>query len=360
MVKLMVRVKQSTETDLIKKARKSLEAVLSEVPFVEVKEVRSNVKIDNNEIDLIFKALVSSKLVDFIVEVRAQGEPRLVRVAIAQIKTYLQDYPDSYGILVAPYLSDAGRQICKEAGIGCIDLAGNAFLSFKNIYVDRSGIPNPFSVKRISKSLFSPKSSRILRVLFSNPTKRWYVEEMSREASISIGLVSRVKQALLANEWVKEGNKRFYLVKPEEVLNEWIMNYSYTKSLSFSFYSGLAEDQLERAIKKESDKRNRRYGLALFSGARKVAPFVRFLRFFAYIDGDIEEIANALQLKKVDSGPNVTLLKPYDEGVFYGLQEVNGINVVSDIQLYLDLKGYKGRGEEAAQAIFEQRLKPKW
>jgi hypothetical protein len=84
------------------------------------------------------------------------------------------------------------------------------------------------------------------------------------------------------------------------------------------------------------------------------------MRFFSFIEGDIEDIAKALQFKKVESGANVTLLKPYDEGVLYGLQDINGINVVSDIQLYLDLKSYKGRGEEAAQAIFEQRIKPKW
>ena len=91
-----------------------------------------------------------------------------------------------------------------------------------------------------------------------------------------------------------------------------------------------------------------------------MAPFVRFMRFFSYIDGDIEDIAKALQLKKVETGANVTLLQPYDEGVFYRLQDINGINIVSDIQLYLDLKSYKGRGEEAAKAIFEQRIKTKW
>ena len=67
-----------------------------------------------------------------------------------------------------------------------------------------------------------------------------------------------------------------------------------------------------------------------------------------------------LQLKKVETGPNVTLLHPYDDGVLYGLQGINEISVVSDIQLYLDLKSYRGRGEEAAQAILEQRLRPKW
>lgn len=65
-------------------------------------------------------------------------------------------------------------------------------------------------------------------------------------------------------------------------------------------------------------------------------------------------------LKEVTSGPNVSVLEPYDEGVFYGLQEIDGTNVVSDIQLYLDLKNYKGRGEEAAEFLYEQRLRKLW
>ncbi len=360
MVKQASTVKQIPQKDLLKKAQKSITSVFSDITFLELKESKTNVRIDNKKVDFVLVTLISGKPAKFIVEVKSQGEPRLVRMAIAQLKEYLKGFKDSYGILVAPYLSDASRQICKEAGIGCVDLAGNAFLSFKNIFIDRSGRPNPFAVVRFSKSVFSPKSSRILRVLLSDPSKRWYVEDLSREVGISIGLTSRVKQALLSEEWIKGANKSFYLVKPEEVLNQWVNNYSYEKNQSFSFYSGLSDDQLETAIKKECEKRKYRYGLALFSGARKVAPFVRFMRFFSYIDGNVDDIAKTLQLKKVETGANLTFLQPYDEGVFYGLQDINGINVVSDIQLYLDLKSYKGRGEEAAQAIFEQRIKTKW
>ena len=360
MVKQASAVKLLTEKELLKKAEKSIMSVLSDITFLELKESKANVRIDNKEVDFVLSTLISGKPAKFIIEVKSQGEPRLVRMAIAQLKEYLKSFKDSYGILVAPYLSDTSRQICKEARIGCIDLAGNAFLSFKNVFIDRSGRPNPFTVIRLSKSVFSPKSSRILRVLLSEPSKRWYVENLSKEAGISIGLTSRVKQALLSEEWIKEENKSFRLAKPQEVLNQWVNNYSYEKNPGFSFYSGLSEDQLEAAIKKECEKRKYRYGLALFSGARKVAPFVRFMRFFSYIDGNIEEIAKALQLKKVETGANVTLLQPYDEGVFYGLQDINGISVVSDIQLYLDLKNFKGRGEEAAQAIFEQRIKTRW
>lgn len=355
----MNRVKQ-TGNDIIKEARKCLESALSEIPFVEIKEIKSNVRLDKREVDLIVKVLVSGKPAKFIVEVKSQGEPRMTRMAVAQINSFTKNDPDYYGIFIAPYLSDASRLICKEAGTGCIDLAGNAFLSFRNIFIDKSGRPNPFAVTRGLRSVFSTKSSRVLRVLLSEPTKRWFVETMSKEAGISIGLVSKVKKALLEKEWIKEEKRKFYLVKPEEVLNEWVNNYSYTRNQSFSFYSGLSGSQLEETIKKVCNKRKWQYGLALFSGARKIAPFVSFLRFFAYIDGDIEVIANSLQFKRVETGPNVTLLQPYDEGVFYGLRDINGINVVSDIQLYLDLKSYKGRGEEAAQAILEQKLRPKW
>ena len=360
MVKQAYTVKLISGKDLLKKAQKSITSILSDITFVELKESKTNVRIDNKEIDFVLSALVSGKPAKFIIEVKSQGEPRLVRMAIAQLKEYLKSFKDSYGILVAPYLSDTSRQICKEAGISCIDLAGNAFLSFRNVFIDRSGRPNPFAAARISKSVFSPKSSRILRVLLSDPSKKWYVKGLSKEAGISIGLTSRVKQAFLSEEWIEEENKSFYLVKPEEVLNQWVNNYSYEKNPIFSFYSGRSEDQLETAIKKKCEKKKYRYGLALFSGARKVAPFVRFMRFFSYIDGNMEDIAKALQLKKVETGANVTLLQPYDDGVFYGLQDIKGINVVSDIQLYLDLKSYKGRGEEAAQAIFEQRIKTKW
>ncbi|MBI4378428.1 MAG: hypothetical protein HY578_04960 [Nitrospinae bacterium] len=360
MVKQASIVKQYSERSLLNRAQRGITSVLSDITFLEVKESKANVRVNNKEVDFVLSTLISGKPAKFIIEVISQGEPRFVRMAILQLKEYLKRFKGSCGILVAPYLSDASRQICKDAGIGCIDLAGNAFLSFKNVFIERSGRPNPFAVTRLSKSVVSPKSSRILRVLLSSPSRKWYVEDLSREADISIGLTSRVKQALLSEEWIKEENKSFYLIKPQEVLNEWVNNYSYEKNLGSSFYSGLSEDQLEIAIKKECEKRKYRYGLTLFSGARKVAPFVRFMRLFSYIDGNIESIAKALQLKKVETGANVTLLQPYDEGVFYGLRDINDINVVSDIQLYLDLKSFKGRGEEAAQAIFEQRIRPGW
>ena len=54
------------------------------------------------------------------------------------------------------------------------------------------------------------------------------------------------------------------------------------------------------------------------------------------------------------------LLEPYDEGIFYGTQVIDDIRIVSPVQIYLDLKGYKGRGEEAAEVLLREAIKSKW
>lgn len=87
---------------------------------------------------------------------------------------------------------------------------------------------------------------------------------------------------------------------------------------------------------------------------------VRYQQVMAYVGGEIQELVEPLMIKPVPSGANVLLLSPYDEGVFYRTQEVEGHKLVSPIQMYLDLLGYRGRGEEAAQALFEQIIQTIW
>ena len=58
-------------------------------------------------------------------------------------------------------------------------------------------------------------------------------------------------------------------------------------------------------------------------------------------------------------GGNVSIVLPYDEGVFYGACKVNGLNVVSEVQLHVDLLNYPARGEEAAEALLRE-LKAQW
>jgi hypothetical protein len=56
---------------------------------------------------------------------------------VAEVKT--QTIENGFGIFIAPYISPAAIQVCREAGIGCMDLSGNVFLSFGNVFKDKIG-----------------------------------------------------------------------------------------------------------------------------------------------------------------------------------------------------------------------------
>ena len=74
---------------------------------------------------------------------------------------------------------------------------------------------------------------------------------------------------------------------------------------------------------------------------------------------EINTLIEALEWKPVISGANVSLLVPYDEGVFYGAKNIDGIEITAPVQTYLDLQNYRGRGQEAAQAV-RKELEKTW
>ncbi len=60
----------------------------------------------------------------------------------------------------------------------------------------------------------------------------------------------------------------------------------------------------------------------------------------------------------LDKGANLILMHPYyPNSAFYDSRVIDGLPVVSDIQLYLDLYGYPVRGREQAEHLFQKRLK---
>lgn len=141
---------------------------------------------------------------------------------------------------------------------------------------------------------------------------------------------------------------------------EWARNYRIERSKAREYYSLKPVPETEAELADANRRLNARLAFSGFSGAVRFAPAVRYQRVTAYVLGDLASLADRLGLKPVSSGANVTLLEPYDEGVFYAAKTIEGAPVVSPIQLYLDLTQTKGRGEEAASAILEEVIKPIW
>jgi len=348
------------EQDILYKIKDELDQILSAVPFIRVNESLLEARLGNVQVDLIVKFKINGRLLNLLIEIKSLGEPRIIRNAIQQLREFSNLIENAYPVVAAPYISENTANLCKQNKVGYIDLAGNCFLTFDRVYIERKYYPNPIIEKRRIRSIFSPKSSRILRVLLSNPQRRpWGVWELAKESNVSIGLVSKVKERLLDLEYIS-GDKYLTLTRPIELLEEWANNYSFRKSKIYDYFSFDNIRDVEQKLSQYCREQQIPYALTLFSGAALVAPFSRYTRGFAYIGKNISEVVDKLGLKEVSSGPNFTILDPYDEGVFYGSNETDDMKVVSDVQLYLDLIGFKGRGEESAKFLLEQRIKPKW
>lgn len=340
--------------------KKALISCLGRVPFLVVEEMAGEVKGDGIRPDYLFKVKLRESEKILVIEIKKNGQPRIARNAVNQLQRYLENFPEAYGVFVAPYISPRAAEICNDDGVGYLDLAGNCRLCFNSVYIEQEGKPNVFAEKRDLRSLYSPKAERVLRVLLNNPNKAWKTVDLANESRVSIGQVSNVKKLLLNREWVVVEKPGFVLAEPELLIQEWKENYSFRRNKNLNLYSLKSTAQVESEISGYCRRKNLKYAFTGFSGAARFAPFVRYSQSTAYIEEASENLISKLFLKEVSSGANVILLKAYDDGVYYGSQNRNGSRIVSPVQLYLDVIGFRGRGEEAAQALLDQVIRPTW
>ena len=349
-----------TEKRLVEEAEKALRSCLVRVPFLSIRRVQKDSRLGSELPDITLKLKTPDGEQVVLVEVKNSGQPRIVREAVHQLLRYRSKASEAYGVLAAPYISSQSAQICSENGVGYVDLAGNCRLSFRQVYVEREGKPNPAPQRRDLRTLNSPRTTRVLRVLLLDPKKLWKLQPLAQEAGVSLGQVYNVKKLLADREWIRSSDEGLRLVEPGSLLTEWSQNYTYRRNVARDLYSLDAPQEIERKLAAACRDRGIQYALTGFSAAARLAPMVRYQRVTAYVSGDLGELIKGLGLKEVASGANVTLLSPYDDGVFFGATDVNGIRIVSPVQAYLDLLGYRGRGEEAATFLLEQVIQRRW
>lgn len=330
-----------------------------DIPFINVNILRDFNLSPFYQPDLVLKVDDSSNIERWIVcEFKNNGQPRLARTAIDQLLRYVQNIPQAYPVFAAPYISPRSAEICREQGVGYIDLAGNCRLTFDNVYIFKEGKENPYSVKRDLRSLFSPKAERILRVLLSNPNMKWKTEELAKTAEVSLGQVSNVKKLLADREWIDLSD--FRLKEPRKLMDEWSAAYRSQRNKRIDYYSLEKVNELESSIAEMCEDMGISYALTGFSAAARRIPMVRYQRATVYVTENVEGLVEGLGLKTVNSGANLSIWTPYDNGVLFGAEEIEGIKLVSAVQNYLDLKGDRGRGEEAAAALLEGVIEKLW
>ena len=294
------------------------------------------------------------------VAVQEQPVPSRVRERLRQLRDGLGSRRNDYPVLASTFVSPRVRQICRDEGVGYIDLAGNCWLAFEDFYVEKSVERNPFPARGRPASLFTPVSSRLARAFLEEPGRAWKLIELVQATGVSLGHASNVARRLIEEGYVAEAARRLHLIQPASLLSAWQTDYSLALHHRIAYYSFEQDPaRLMARLAELAKAQDLRYAVTSFAGAWLVAPFVHGVATVHWYVGQEDEVprwVEALDLRPVDSGPNVVLLVPRDAGVFYRARAVNDVRVVGNVQLYLDLANDPARGREQAEFLRKETM----
>ncbi len=104
---------------------------------LKVEKIARGYKVDRDRVDLLAMVRVGNLRKKLVFEVKTLGEPRLALQAIAQLQRLAAQVDNSYPVFAARFVTEGTRRLCKAEDVGYVDLVGNVYLRFGNVFVDR-------------------------------------------------------------------------------------------------------------------------------------------------------------------------------------------------------------------------------
>jgi hypothetical protein len=174
--------------------------------------------------------------------------------------------------------------------------------------------------------------------------------------------VNKVVRHLRDEAFVESAENGFRVRDPLKLLFAWRDAYRFDRHHQRRYFTLKRGPELKQALTLLESITGGHAAYCAFSAADFQAPHVRQPRTWLFIGAEWEdECAEALGAKLVDTGENLLMLIANDLGVFYGQEPVgNHFACTNPVQTYVDLWHCGSRGQEAAEALLEQKLKPEW
>lgn len=352
----------SIEQDLLEGGFHKLRQALESLPVVQSIDIpmEPHLRAFRSDATLLVETALGKQRIE--IEAKTSGEPRFIREASFVLSDIRRARPGSYGVVLAPYISPESRAILRGQGQGWFDLAGNCLISFDGIHLEvvKSDV-NPFTTKRKQRSIFSPKSGRILKLLLSESRPLKGIDIASR-TYVSAAHVSKVREALLDREWAVSDAEGLRIIKPADVLDAWRKDREPPKLIAQGYtlkYGKGLDTYIQTLFMKAKVSQYQTLLLAGHSVARRVAPYARVTGEYFYADRrGIELIEEYLQMDRVDDGANVFIYQPEDDmlsldAIDLKPEPLRGTGLV---QTYLDLSSMGDRDKEAADHLLAAKL----
>jgi len=297
----------------------------------------------------------------FVIEPGNSGTTEAVSSALEKLRRGSRRI-DGIPVVVVPHMGEVGKRLCSEAGVGWIDLSGNADLSAPGLRVKIEGRPNPFKPLGRPSDVFAPKSSRVTRYLLTHWYSAFSVRGLAKETVKDPGFTSRILSRLEAQGFISRKGDAIRVQNPDLLLDAWRIEYKFLKHrIIRGHIAARSSEDLVHDLAQTFKKCGIRYAATGLSAAWLFTHFAGFrLAAFYLHEPPSEELLRRIEFREDPRGANVWLVVPNDEGVFQGQlpeSESDDVQCVHPVQIYLDLKDHPERSAEAADELRKRFLK---
>lgn len=311
-------------------------------------------------------------------EIKTLVSPKLLKQLgpwLARIKTL--NRKETY-VLICPFLSPESQQYCQENNIDFIDLSGNVLLRIPGkVLIQRLGRPNLYRERRVFRNPFGGASSRVVRVLLQFPNRVWTVTDIEKELKeeserqkrdkafqLSVSSISKTVRSLEEELLIRREDLKIFVPDPKQLLFRWAEKsrerYKWERRSFWTSKNPFGFDVKSSLNGLQSRFKDLDAVVTGATAANLIAPFVNIDRIDVFIMPDLfgEELRKLNTEQGV--GPDFLFMYPYDEGVFMYSRKINGLNVASDIQIYLDCYARGGRDTKQANYLLSNIIEKQW
>lgn len=255
-------------------------------------------------------------------------------------------------LLAARYLASATCERIAEAGAGYVDATGNMLVATDRPALflrDRGADRDPWrGPGRPRGTLQGPPAARVVRALvdFAPP---YTVPELSKRAGASTGATYRVVE-FLEGEGLLEHQRYGPIgdVQWRRLLERWSEDYGFAKSNTVETF--LEPRGLSALTDRLVELPDLEYVVTGSLAAERVAAYAPTRLATLYVR-DIPEAAQALRLRRVESGANVALATGRYDMVFDRAERIDGLRIAALSQVAVDLLTGPGRNPSEANAL---------
>lgn len=291
----------------------------------------------------------------FAVEYKSLGTPRLIDLALLQVRRYARENPDVAPLIVAPYLrTELLERLIKEQ-VSAIDLSGNYAVVVPGRWlVIRTGAGNKYRSSAPIKNIYRGKSALVSRALMLKGTiesATALMNELTGFGPVSLPTISKVLKTL-EEELIIDRSEAIKVVQPERLLENLVANYrapEIRRELrgKIGFTPALAMQ-----LNKNASTGGVPYA-ADSPGQYTVLPSSdQVTRIYT---SSIEKLLRGIPI--ADSRfPDVELLETADLAVFHGRVQRGDLFSTSPLQVYLQLVTGEKREKQAAGQMLADLL----